>query len=571
MATTLETIETVLSTGNTVIIYNNRKPDVYPYSEIYDPDNPQSGKVFPSLQSLIIREGSLWYVSDRDESTFRVTLKPITFIETDSYTDKVKIISYGNDKFCVYQDKRTSPYKLVVDAKLLFYGNNLVEYALYRENTDKTEECISMYLDATDTFVSNRIPMQKVSEDYAVYKWPTNCHTTKDLVEGEPLTLRVFNNLGNVAAEITVFVRNAVWNNDLSSHTNPIVGMGATSLQMIGDDFYIYAKQDPSHLNIRPYLKYADGTIVFVPIDNQKCFMYGLDDFIPDYPGHSQELLFKYFLSRREQAMHPETVNGTQFVTCTKKMVVTANTNDYDVKITTIPVYHKLTKVWSLRFFCYTDRRDAVYDVTHLVNYGDKPFNGRMDSWGVMQHLEIELDLQTIFDTDAPVPVVQTIYVTVYDPSNYERYFIKDNANDDHVYGADGSVTRRPVIHYDETEDQYFIPTSIFRNWDAVVESFYHLARPPFNPTSETEAPTPTHFTIRDPYTGNVIIASPIAADQYGQLWPTYITTENYVDMVLIVEFLQEINGEYQLLYGVPVDVKRSATGYNTATNNIQP
>lgn len=33
--------------GTTLIIYNNRKPDSYAYADIFDPDNPQSGKYFP--------------------------------------------------------------------------------------------------------------------------------------------------------------------------------------------------------------------------------------------------------------------------------------------------------------------------------------------------------------------------------------------------------------------------------------------------------------------------------------------------------------------------------------------
>ena len=34
--------------GKTLIIYNNRKADVSKKSEAYDPDNPKSGKYFPS-------------------------------------------------------------------------------------------------------------------------------------------------------------------------------------------------------------------------------------------------------------------------------------------------------------------------------------------------------------------------------------------------------------------------------------------------------------------------------------------------------------------------------------------
>ena len=45
--------------GKTLIIYNNRKADVYKKSEVYDPDNPKSGKYFPSLNSIIIDTDAL--------------------------------------------------------------------------------------------------------------------------------------------------------------------------------------------------------------------------------------------------------------------------------------------------------------------------------------------------------------------------------------------------------------------------------------------------------------------------------------------------------------------------------
>lgn len=39
--------QTVTIDGHTIIIYNNRKPDSYLESDVYDPTNPSSGKYFP--------------------------------------------------------------------------------------------------------------------------------------------------------------------------------------------------------------------------------------------------------------------------------------------------------------------------------------------------------------------------------------------------------------------------------------------------------------------------------------------------------------------------------------------
>ena len=555
--------------GQTVIIYNNRQPDVYDFVDIFDPDNPVSGKNFPSLKSLVLKGGTLYYVSARDTSTYRVTLTPVNY--TVSEDNIVKIISYGNDKFCLYQDERTDPHKLVVDAKLLFYGNNLIEYSLYKVNVDGQEEIISMYLDSAGNYVSDRVPMGMVSAQYPAYKFPTNCHTAHDLSEGDIVTLRVYNNLGNQASEVTLFVRDAPWLNDLNSRMNPIMKLDAECLQMNGDDFWVYAKQDPSHLNIRPYLLYADGTKEYINIDNTQCFLYGLEGFIPSYKGYSQQLVLKYFLNYRETAAGQSSVNGRRFLTCTKNLIVVANKNTYGVKVSTIPVYDLAAGAWKLRFFGYSDKRDTVYDITDYITINQNtPFDGTSNAWGREQHIEFDYDLQEVYGTDDALPGAQAIWITVWDPmAKYERYTFRDSATSKKVYGVDGSITRRPIIHYDTNLKQYFIPSTIFQNWNAVVESFYTLACPPYDKKSETIAPTPTHFTIRDAYSGQMLIGGPIPASEYGQLWPVLVGTQKMVGQVVIVEFLQLINGTMQLLYGVPVDVKESVTGYTTKTNTI--
>lgn len=559
-----------ISIDGRVVLFQDVKPDVYTYDSIYDPDNPSSGKVIPSLLTLAIKnDGSLWYVSAIDPVTHKSTFKPISITSSgtggsgggdgeDGDDGTGAIISYGSDKYCVYQDTRTDPHRLVVDAKFLVYGNNLVEYALYRTKEDGTEECISMYFDSAGQFHSNRIPLASISEEYPTYKFPTNCHTTLDLTEGEPVTIRVFNNLGTIAAESTLFVRDAIWWNDLESHTNPIVSLDAECLQMRGDDFYIYAQQDPSHLNIRPYLTYANGTRKYLDIDNEQCFLYGLEDYIPSYPGKHQTLIIKYFLNHRETAtVDTEGANGVKFLTCEKNLIVLRNENRYVVKLSVIPLWDQEHATWHLRFFAYNDERSAVYDVTDLVTINkDFPFDGTTTSFGREQHLVLDYDLQSIFNTDDPIKASQSLYITVWANDKYVKYTFRDSDDDNHIYGVDGSITRRPILWYDEELAQYFIPTSVFANQEAVVESFYHLADPPFNPNTETQAPTPTHFVVRDPLNGRQLNGGPVPLTEYGQSWPMMLGTTPRVNSTVLMEFLQQTSsGTYLLLYGVPVDI----------------
>lgn len=555
-STTIQT--NVNINGSTVVIYNNRKPDSYDIDDIFDPDNPTNGKYFPSIYSLVIKhDGSLWYVATRDETNFKVTLKPINLITAEDNDDTVKIISYGNDKYCLYQDTRVSPYKLVCDAKILFYGNNLKEFELIHTGADGKEAIISMYLDSNDKFTTSRIPLAPISDEYHAYKFPTNCHTTDELVEGEPVIMNVYNNLGNIAATLTIYVRNGVWLNDLQSRTNPIVALDAECLQTIGSDFYVKERQDPSHLNIRPYLLYADGSKVYVNIDNQQCFLYGLEYFVPSYPGYSQTLIIKYFLNYRESAIGATNTTTNRFLTCTKKLVVVKDKEDYSFKLSVVPTFNKGTLAWDLHYFLYTDDRDHCYQVDDYIKQ-DKEFNfvGNQTKWGSEQRVVLNYDFQKVLNTTDPLTGSQFAYITVNNPTEYERYTIRDNSDTTIVYGADSSLSRRPVIWYDADIMKYFIPTSIFQNKDAVIESFYRKARPYFDTRTETEAPEPTHFVVRDSLSGQQLMAGPISLDEYGTAWNIIDSANNLNGQTVVVEFLRLVDGVYLILYGVPVDVR---------------
>ena len=563
MANTDVVSQTINIGGNTIIIYNNRKPDSYLESDIFDPNNPSDGKYFPSMFSIVIKQdGSLWYVSSRDEINYKVTLSPCNIITDGDAETSAKIVSYGNDKYCLYMDTRVSPYKLIVDAKVLFYGNSLKEYTLTTADENGEERIISMYLDSTDKFVSDRIPMASISPDIKAYKFPTNCHTTANLTEGDVVTLTVYNNLGNVAATLTLYVRNAVWLNDLNSWTNPIVEFNVESLQTRGNEFYIKERQDPSHLNLRPYLVYADGSKAYVNIDNTKCFMYGLDDFIPAYPGYSQTLIFKYFLGRNETALN----TTEKFLTCSKELVVIKDKSDYSFKVSVVPLYNNTLSQWYLKFFLYTDDRNACYDITDQVTYDeDFPFVGSYDKWGIEQHVVIDYDVSVALNLNEEMPGSQSFWITVWDPNTFERYTFKDNEDSDFVYGVDGSITRRPVLHYDRVLDVYYIPTSIFHNKEAVIESFYTLSRPFFDTRTESVAPTPTHFIVRDSQNGQQLISSPVDLDDFGKAMNFIGNDRLPSGGTVIVEFLQLIMNTYVVLYGVPVDVYVGT--YNTENN----
>lgn len=542
------------------ILFGDNRADVYQYVDIYDPatdgDVNGTSKVIPSIGSLVIKDHHLYEVTAQDPLTYKSTLTAIT-IDTE-VVDEAQLISYGNDVFMLYYDDRVRPTQLNVDGKIVLFGANLTEYQLIRNG----DEVISIYLNPDETINGTRIPLTTSPNNNAV-KLCTNCHTLSSLQDGELVTLRVFDHLGIECINIRMHAKRAVILNDLSSNCNPIVDFDATCLQMKDGEFYIYEKQSIEALGIAPTVTYADGTTEIIPVDNVQCFIYGFEDFIPSYTGYRRKLLIKYFLSDRQLGTNVVDNGGSRFVYVEKWLTTISNKSLYEIKISVIPVWDSNALRYNLRFLAYTLRRDQVYDVTPYIQM-ETPYDGKL--FGTTQMITYNVNLANILGADHNIYYRQSTWLKLRLPPVRERYVIMDSAHDDRAFGVEAPPTfRRPIIVYDTDLQMYFIPTSNFINVEAFIESFYRLARPLYNANTELREVTPTHFTIRD-LSLNVQIAAPIPVEQFSQAWniiSVYGPSNRLLNSTVIVEFLTKSGDDYQILYGVPVEVWASDSGYN--------
>lgn len=567
--------------SDTINVFRKNVPTSAWLHQVYDPDRDgvdpaAAGKLVLDPGSNVIDKdtGIAYYVHSVDVN-LKHDIRPQRVLVLNDES-KISIISYGNDLFYLFFDDRMKPTFLNIDAKLVLFGESIHEYRLLKTHPDTGErEVISIYIDADGKVRGDRIPMMAVNGVPAV-RAATNCHTTHQLVEGESVILQMFDTAGVQFAEISLLARRATLLNDLASEANPIVEFGARCLQEKGDDFYIYKKQDVDHLNITPYVVFADGTRRDIPVDNLKCFIYGLDEFVPSYPGYYQPLVIKYFLGSRQTSPLGHTYGKHRYLECVKNLVVLDNESEYSAKIVTVPVWNNVTRRYTLSFFIYTERRDRIFSATDMVEIHEStPFNGEL--FGVEQKLRLTVDLKPIYNTTDSLLHTQDVFITLK-PGNtsYERYIIKDSEGDAFAYGVEVTDKRRPVITYDTDTSKYFIPTTIFINKEGFLESFYYMARPMFMPFGETTPPTPTHFTIRDAVSGDMLITSPIKVEEYGQAWNTIAagSADVLIGKTVVVEFLIETSPDvFALVHGSPCEVYESKRllrgGFNTINNNL--
>lgn len=560
-----------------IILLKDRRPDACFKDQIYDPDSGDGplvdgdGRVVPNVGALVTdrNDGNkLYVVRAVDEYTLKSTLEPVTIIVKDPSDEIVRIISYGNERYCLYYDDRTKPTKLFVDSKLNLLGSFLMEYRLVKTNSKGQEEIFSLYVNSDDTYEGNRIPMANINDAcLSGVKQCTNCHTLHSMVDNDQVECQIFDNLGILRATVILFTKRSYLQNDLSSNTQVIVNLDATSTQMDGTNFYIGQRQDISHLCISPRLEYADGTFEEITIDNIRCFMYGHENFIPTYPGQKQKLLLKYFLGVRQVSENSINTRGERYLVCEKWVTVIKNESIDGIKVSLVPIYNSVTEKYFIRYIAYSDRRDKVNDVTNYVT-SLTTFNG--NKYNVWQQVKFDVDLKTLFDVSTAIPYRQNSWVYLNKPTEFQQYLLSDTEDLTVVYGVEASDRRRPIIEYDAVLKQYFIPTTRFLNKEAFLDAFYYKSNPMYDPNTEMGPVLPTHFTVRALDTMSTLITAPIEVEQYGQAWNINREKENLlVNSTVIVEFLLYSGGTYQILYGAPVKCFLSKTGYNTETNNI--
>jgi hypothetical protein len=545
------------------ILFTDENPDFYVLSQIYDPDTNPGGMIIPRPNSIVLdpdEDNLLQKVVAVDEATKKVSYEPVKtsllMPDVDSTTeeDGASIVYYGNSRFYLFYDTREVPTKLTIDKKLIILGNDAETYSVMKKDSNGDMVPISLYYDENNVYQGQFIPLIEVPGQTNVKSCPS-CHTSMLIGDDEVYYIHVFDYAGTLTSVIKVYGRKALVNNTLGDN-EIIEGFDVDATQESGDDFYLYPEQDVDSLMMVAKLVYNTGREISAPIDGNICYQYGLENFIPSYPGQTAKVLTKYFLGEFQQAFGNfiGSSNGVRFLLNTKTIrVLTPDDTDYLFKISVIPYYVSSQSKYMLMFMLYEIGSTPKIVTSNITLAND--FDGI--SMGVDQLLEMSFDLKDIHPSlENPRIVHQNMLIKIAPYNMYERYILRDPGDNENVFGTDSPITPRPVIYYDSNIQKYFIPTSRFNNKNLVLEAFYYRAKPLFDTNLSAVPVEPTHFTIRDVLTGNELLTSPISLDDYTQSWAiSGLPPESLTNRNCIVEFLKESGGAFDYLYGTPVDV----------------
>jgi len=558
------------NTTQGITLFTPQNPIVINIGDLYNPTvTPATGNIIPIVGCLVIdtvNNNTIYVVDAVDPNTHIATLNPARMLvsNTNPSDSLTSIVSYGNDIFRIYYDLRTSPITVRPDSRIVVFGTDNVSYQLVL-NPGPSQIVISRHYDASGNYTGPLAPMAEVlntdgtPKQGASYLLP--CNVAAPLVDGEEIFIQVFNSQGAQTALISAFAKQSIIINEAIFQTPVITGISIVSNQSrANNEIYIFEQQSITSLGLQVSLTYSDGHTRLVPVDNTQCFLYGMEDFVASYPGMRQGLIAKYFLNQSETMSSSLAVQNRNYVTVETDLVVISNTLQAGVKISIIPQWNAATNQYTLSYFLYSTTRDRVINVTNMVTLSPStPFVGNY--YGGSQVLILQLDMSvaepTIYSTQTLYQ--QSCVVTLQPLAATDRYTIANATTSLIKYGQTTPTYPRPVIHYDSTLQQYYIP-ALFTSLPLFLQTFFTNANPPYNTTTETQPPTPTHFWLRDPSSGVLLNSAPMPISQFNAamtiigagLPNRYAQTGSN----LIVEFVVVVNASTTLLlYGVPVDV----------------
>lgn len=551
-------------------LFSTDRPDYYMIGQIFDSVTNPSGTIIPRPGSLVldvVNNGLLKRVVSVDETTHNSTYSTVVtalvqpVVEDDEIDENVvSIVDYGNSLFYLFYDVSENPTKLNIDKKVIILGDDAAFYELTRYDTvTSTYVPVSLYFDTTGNYNGTKVPLATIAAGVNNAKVPTNCHTTHQIIESGVYHLNIYDYAGTQCGSIKLHAKKAIVNNVIDDDLIIQDFLVESTQQDIQGDFYLFPDQDPDSLVLTPRLVFNNGTNKAITIDNSLCHLYGFEGFTAAYPGQEVEILIKYFLANSQQAVADELiVTQTSRSLVKQKTVKVKNpgTNNYSIKILTVPVYIQSTNRWILMFFMYTLGENTVRNITSFVNV-NPAFDGLL--MGVDQTVLLTLRLRDVFpDIETDYMYQQPLVIRVAPYSYYERYIIRDSVGDTYgVYGVDSPILSRPTIYFDNTLSKYFIPTSKFNTVEVFLEAFYYKSRPLFDSGNLTVPVLPTHFTLRNSVNGTLLLGSPIPVASYAQAFNLVnVETQNaLLGTNCIVEFLRYEQSEFKVLFGAPVDI----------------
>lgn len=485
--------------------------------DIWDPDTMPASDfekyIVPRERSLVWQlEGEVlvWYYVYKVYQN-KSELRPVQLFVSDGGTTEDQDVIFGekggplNGEGIMGVDYSQRPNRASIDSTVMRPG---AAYALLflgdKIDPDNGGEIISAIYDKSANMTTDQIPVGLAAiNNYTnkEIKWTLPFSVTKNadaLPNGTRCTL-VFFDQGDVA--ITPSQRITVQH--CSYLRNREKGIRyITDIELISPWFTDSGDPDKLILPIttplvgiefRALVHYSNGDSVEHTVNGGKFTMQGIEEYRPNYPGDSAEIVLIYKLSEDEQFYLAQPGQDGRK---TRVYLITAGNVEgaYAPKLYTWPVWEAQGSRWGIRQFMYTLERKTFVDVTDIavLNESSPPF--KPNSYNSVQDLTFNINLKDVSPEYNPTIFKQQTSLVLYKDINGpgKRWGVQYAANKPMYDSLPARVTNNGA----QTKVNL---TNGFTKYEDWLNALYTAVVPMYDLWNEEKAPEPNAFYVMLP------------------------------------------------------------------------
>lgn len=477
---------------------------IWSINEIFQSASPGLNKFVPKVQDYVIDPATFttWIVDDLDTTTLIPTLREIRPANM-SYSLAQSDILFGvgpgsqAQTMRVYLDTSTLPYTMAVDARLRV-GGSMVSYAkVYKGSVvDGIGEVISKVYDSSGLFVSENVALEVVQIDSHInYSWknvpPFKC--TKDLVDGEVVTIVFFSDQGIMVSKSELLVEKSSFIRGVNSSTKYVTSINLLTafLSPTQDMTIEYPLNVPINaLNLMGRVNYSDGSFIDLPVDGTKFRMFGLEQYVSSIVGQKLDLVLSYALSANETAYAGVGVQGN-YVTVPYSLMTVNPNNSYTVKLFGYPFWVDSSTGYQMRWWLLNLDRNVFFEVTShvLFNSNTGPYDPK--GYGYMQRKSVSINLRDVSGVFKAFVHTQMVEIVLNGPPTTDStaWTVSHESNVSRpMYGLEIFAKKKS-----NTSMNLGSGITVFNDW---LTRVYYNTFPLVNPNTEIGPLTPTHFSV---------------------------------------------------------------------------
>ncbi|QVD49101.1 hypothetical protein LUCX_31 [Xanthomonas phage vB_XciM_LucasX] len=375
---------------STIIIDPDRGYREWLVSEIYDPAKPANGLYVPNVNDSVRDwDQGIMRVIAVDYTTGISTLKKWTEPgDPGSVDDQDILLGAGpgtqSESYRCYLDTSVMPHTLSCDARLRFYGTT-VRWVKIFLGTDISSRgtVISAYYDTAGNLLGENIPVELVrsyldgiydpglasTENNIAVKRPMVGHTTKELPDGEVVTVVAYDAAGQAISQAKLLIKNSAFIRQTDASLKYVASIAIETPFLLGSDptTIEYPINMPvDNLGLIGVVTYSDGSQSRLPVDGTKFQIAGLRNYVATIQGQTVDLLLTYQLGASESAyLDTPAPNGR----IAKAYHARTKESDgaYSVKLFGYPTWVDALTGYRMEYYLYNLDRQQVYRVTNLV------------------------------------------------------------------------------------------------------------------------------------------------------------------------------------------------------------